>query len=229
MNEITNLIYSLEINYVNNSGITTSIHVRFHDDGLSVKRVKIGDVCITEETINGRVLSGKFENLNEYCGYRYDYKNGKKLLNINSQIPIDTAVSLINKKKMGTDFLTAKLVLSSLLRNDYRVVILNKGRLNISKTITAQNEKSEHCSLQKCAVLLKLNGEEQFIEQDKKIIYRIDDCVIENLQILEDDYVKSRFIELSTILSQNPQNYQELIEIKKQIQNMPTITEEKTL
>ena len=88
-----------EINFVNKAGLDSSIFVSFSDNGLKVKTVKVGNVCITEETINGRVLSGRIDNLDGYCGYRYDYQNGENLTNINPNIDINTAISLINKSK----------------------------------------------------------------------------------------------------------------------------------
>lgn len=220
MKEINNLIYTLEISYKNQSGIDTSISIKFCDNGLKVKSLKIGGTCVTEETINGRVLSGKFENLDGFCGYRYDYQNGENLLNINPNTPISTAISLINSTKMASDFISADLVLSSISRNDYRVVILKKGNLNITKTISAENEKSEHCSVQENIELLKLEGEESFVEQSKKRLYKIDNkCVIESDNVLVDSDIKLELSELADILSQHPQNYKELIEFKNQIQN----------
>ena len=56
MKKINNLIYALEINHINNSGLKISIFVQFNDDGLKIKSVKVGDVCVTEETINGRSI-----------------------------------------------------------------------------------------------------------------------------------------------------------------------------
>lgn len=233
MMKINNLNYALEINYINNLGLNVSIFVKFHDNGLEIKSIKLGDVCITEETIKGRVLSGKFEDSNEYCGYRYDYKKGGMLLNLNPQISIDEAVSLINKKGMESDFLSAQLVLSSILRNDYRVVILNEGRLKIIKTISALNDKSECCCLQESVDLLKLDGEESFVEQSKKTTYKIGDkCVVVETQTMIDCDDKSQFDQLANILSQNPQNYKELIKFKNQIQktsNINLINEVKTI
>lgn len=233
MKKINNLIYSLEIKYINNSGLATSVSVKFHDTGLKIKSIQVGTACITEETINGRILSGRFDNSNGYCGYRYDYQNGENLLNINPKTPLENTISIINKTKMDSAFISADLVLSSILRGDYRVVILNNGKLNVTKTISAENEKSEHCSLQECSNLLKLDGEDLFIELDNKIIYRIDDAYVveENKEIVDSD-IKSHLIELLSILNQNPQNYKELIELKNQIQKNiinNSINEEKTL
>lgn len=223
MKEINNLTYTLEIKYLNNLGVNIEISIKLHDNGLKIKSVRVGNVCVTEETINGRVLSGRIDDADKYCGYRYDYKNGENLININPNISISTATSLINKKKREHDFLSAELVLSSILRNDYRVVILKEGQLNVIKTISAVNEKSEHCSLQEKINLLKLDGEETFVEQDKKRVYSINGvCVSEKDQNLEDSDIKSYLIELLVILNQNPQNYKELIEFKTQIQKTLT-------
>ena len=176
------------------------------------------NVCITEETIKGRILSGKLEDSDICCGYKFDYKNGENVLSINPNITIDTATSLIEKKKMESAFLTAELVLSSILRNDYRVVILSKGSLKLTKTIYAENEKLEKCSLQECIDLLKLDGEESFIEQHKKRIYKIDEtCAIEENQPLVDSEIKLQLNDLLNIINQHPQNYKDLIKLKNQI------------
>lgn len=219
MKEINNLIFKLDINYTNNSGLDVSVFITLHDDGLEIKSIKVGNVSVTEETINGRVLSGRYDNSDGYCGYKYDYQNGENLLNINPNIPISTATSLINKTKVTSDFLSAKLVLSSILRNDYRVVILNEGNLNISKIVSAENEKSEKCSLQESMNLLKLEGEEIFVEQHNKRVYKInDDCLIEEAQIVSDSDIKKQLDELSCVIDQMPHNYKELIELKNKIQ-----------
>ncbi len=221
MSEISDLIYTLEINYTNNSWSNNSITLKIYDNGLEVKSVRVGDFCIIEKTINGRILSGELKSSNEYCGYMFDYQNGETLLNLNPKVHIDTAVSLINNKKMESDFLSAKLVLSSIMRNDYRVVILNKGSLNIIKTISAINEKSEHYGLQEKVDLLKLDGDESFVEQNKKVVYQMDDkCVVEENATLVDSNIKSQLNELSYILNQNPQNYKELIKFKNQIKKI---------
>ena len=233
MKKINNLIYTLEINFVNNEGVKSSISVKFCDDGLKVKSVKIGDVCITEETINGRVLSGRLDNLDGYCGYRYDYQNGENLLNINPDVSINDAVYLINKMKMESGFLTAELVLSSILRNDYRVVILKEGALNVIKTISAENENAEHCTIQESIDLLKIDGEENFAVQSKKRVYKIKgNFVVEENQSATENDIKSQLNELLSIIDFNPQNYKQLIEIKNKIQkenNSGLTNEEKSL
>lgn len=217
MNEIDKLSYSLEINFINKSGMDSSILIKFNDSGLKVKRVIVGNVCITEEAIKGRVLSGRIDNKDGYCGYRYDYENGENLLNINPNVPINTAVTLINKSKGEVDFLTAELVLSSIVRNDYRVLILNDGNLNIIKTIFAESEKTKLC-LKEFINLSKLEGDKSFIETDKKRVYTINDELVDETQLLEDGDIKTQLSSLSSIISMNPQNYKELIDIKNKIQ-----------
>ena len=211
MNAINNLSYTLEINYINKSGLDSTISIKFQDNGLKVKTIKIGNVCITEETLNGRILSGRLDNSEGYCGYRYDYQNGENLININPNIPIENAVYLINKNKGQSDFLTTELIFSSIVRNDYRVVILDEGNLNIVKTVSAENENLEHCCLQETINLSKSKDAESFIEQDKKRVYTINNRTIEEIQNCE----------LTDVMSQNPQNCKDLINIKNQIlQNM---------
>ena len=224
MKEIKDLIYTLQINYKNKLSVEISISNKIFDSGLEIKSIKIGDICITEETINGRVLSGRYDNLDEYCGYRYDYQNGETLLNINPNVSLDSAISLINKTKMGSEFIAAKMVFSSISRNDFRVVTLNDGRLNITKTISAENEKSENCSFQEIIELLKLDGEESFVPQYNKRIYKIgNECEVEENQTLVDSDVMLQINELIHILNQHPLNHKELIELKEQIQKRTII------
>lgn len=219
MNAINNLSYTLEINFVNKSGVNSTISIKYQDNGLKVKTVKIGNICITEETINGRVLSGRIDNSEGYCGYRYDYQNGENLININPKVPIETAISLINKSKKQPDFLTSELVFSSVVRNDYRVVILNSGDINIVKTVSAENENSQHCRLQETINLTKSKGDEVFIEQDKRRVCTINDKHINETQLSE----------LAEILGQNPQSCKNLIQIRNQIKQNYIINQEKTL
>ena len=224
MKEIKDLIYTLQINYKNKLSVEISISNKIFDSGLEIKSIKIGDICITEETINGRVLSGRYDNLDEYWGYRYDYQNGETLLNINPNVSLDSAISLINKTKMGSEFIAAKMVFSSISRNDFRVVTLNDGRLNITKTISAENEKSENCSFQEIIELLKLDGEESFVPQYNKRIYKIgNECEVEENQTLVDSDVMLQINELIHILNQHPLNHKELIELKEQIQKRTII------
>ena len=229
MKEINNLIYSLEINIVTTSSANSSISVRFNDDCLKIKTIKVGDVTVTEETINERVLSGRLDDSSKHCGYRYDYQNGENLLNINPNIPIDTAISLINKSKKKPGFLTTELVLSSILRNDYRVVILTEGNIEIIKTVSAKNENSEQCSVQETINLSKSKSDESFVETAKKRIYTIDDRMVEETQTSNDIKIKPLLRKLLDILNKQPKNCKELIETKKQIQQNHIINEGKLL
>lgn len=224
MNEINNLIYGLKINFTSKTGLDSSIFVSFGDNGLKVKSIRIGMDCITEETISGRVLSGKFDNLNGVCGYRFDYRNGENLININPNVSINDAVSLINRIKKEQDFLMAELILSSILRNDYRVVVLNEGNLNIIKTVSAENENAELCSVQENINLSKSMGDESLVVQNQSKVYQIGDkCIIDENEPGDDSEVKSQLSELLDILCKNPKTYKELIEIKKQIQEKTII------
>lgn len=218
MNEINNLTYTLEINFTNKAGLKTSISIKLHDNGLEIKSVKIGDVCVTEETINGRVLSGRLDNTDGYCGYRYDYQNGEVLTNINPSTPLNTATNLINDIKNNSEFTSAKLVLSSLLRNDYRVVILSEGSLNIIKTISAEDENGKNYSYQEVIDLVKQKGTESFAEQHKEKVYKIEDaCIVEETPNLTNSDIKYLLSQLIEIYNQNPKSYKDLIKFKTQI------------
>ena len=91
MEEINNLTYNIQINYVNISGLMVSISKKINDKGLETNSIQVGDICITEETINGRVLSGKYENSTSYCGYKYNFEknNEEYLVNINEDVLLE--------------------------------------------------------------------------------------------------------------------------------------------
>ena len=220
MKEINNLTYGVQIGYVNKLGEDVAIAVEMHDNGLVINSVQIGSVCVTEETIGGRVLSGRFENEEGFCGYRYDYENfGEELFNINPDVPLNTAISLINKTKMGSSVMSAKMILSSILRNDYRVVSFPEGSLNITKTISAENETAENCCFQENIVLSKQRGEDSCVEEYKETIYKVGDKVVtEEAQISDDNNANQTFADLIKIYNQNPKNYKELSSLKNQVE-----------
>ena len=103
---MNNLCYSIQTDFINDSGVKVTISRTMYDTGLEVNSTQIGDVCIVEETINGRVLSGMFKKGELECGYRYDYDNNSEyLININEEVPLNKAIEYINKTKMKQEFL----------------------------------------------------------------------------------------------------------------------------
>ena len=85
------------------------------------------------------------------------------------------------------------------------------------KTVSAQNENLENCSLQEKINLLKSSSEESFVETSKKRVYTIGTkCIVEESKAVDSD-IKSQLNELSYIISQHPQNYNNLIEVKNKI------------
>ena len=58
MESINNLSYELLLKYINNAGLNVSICTTIYDNGLESNSIRVGDICVTEETINGRILSG---------------------------------------------------------------------------------------------------------------------------------------------------------------------------
>ena len=223
METINDLTYELKINYINNNGVNVSMSTTVNDDGLEINSVKIGNVCITEETINGRVLSGRYDENNAFCGYKYNYEknDAEYLVSINPEISINDAVTLINKVKMTPEYLSTRMVFSSILRDDYRVFAIKKGNLNIIKTISAENEKSEKCVYQEIIDLTKTDDTSGFVEVNKKQIYKIDDkCIIENGQ-QSNSKIKLKLKKLLEIIKQNPNNHKKLISAKEEFQQMP--------
>ena len=219
MEEMHNLTYSIQVDYINAKGLNVSICKKVNDKGLETNLIKIGDVCITEETIKGRILSGRIDVNNTYCGYRYNYDKGadEYLVNLNDNVLLDTAVSMINKTKMQSDFLTARMVLVSVLRGDYRVLSLDKGNLSIIKTVTAENEQTEKCYVQENIVLTKNEGEKVFTETKKEMI-----CAINGNKNVEN--VKIKLKELIEVVNKNPYCYNELIVLKQSLKMAKSLT-----
>ena len=59
---MNNLTHELQIQYTNELGLNVSVLKKIYEGGLEVNSIQVGDICITEETINGRILSGRYEN-----------------------------------------------------------------------------------------------------------------------------------------------------------------------
>jgi hypothetical protein len=225
MKEINNLTYRLEIENLKNSEIETSITVEFNENGLKTKRIQAGDVCITEEMIGGRILGARLDSPDGYCGYKYDYQNNGVLLNLNPYGPDEEAASLaahlIRERQKNLDFQQADLVLSSILRNDYQVVILKEGDLKVTKTVSAENEKRENCCLQEIVNLSKSDGENSFVENHKTTVYKVNEDEVIETQTPIDSEIKSELKALSYIMSQHPQSCKDLAKIKEQIPESP--------
>jgi hypothetical protein len=227
MNAISNLTYELQIKYINNFGENVSIYKKICDNGLETNSFQIGDVCITEETINGRILSGRYDEQNVYCGYKYNYdRNDEKYLeNINKNILIEKASNLINNTKMKSNFLSAKMVLSAVSRNDYKIYAIKSGEITIKKKVTANNEKKEKCVLRKSIVLSKIDKQEVLSETNREITYKVgDECFVEDAKEDVDNDIKTKLKELIEILNKNPNNYKELIELKQCLAPTQTLT-----
>lgn len=227
-----NLTYQITIEYTNDFGKHVLISKKFHDNGLEENTTQVDNICITEETIQGRVLSGKYSNGTTPCGYRYDYEkyNNEYLTNINPTVPLNKAVDLINKTKMNSEFLSAKMVLSSLMRKDYKVVSLKSGTIDMTKTISATTENAELCLFQESISMTKDQGQSSFVHTHTKTTYQISDRSfsksVDHQKVTEqafitnnigteaslEDYAdtKSKLDLLTSVAAQNPTNYKEL-------------------
>ena len=173
-----NLSYEIKINYKNNLGLDVEIYAKISKTGLEEKTIQVGDTRITEETTKGRVLSGRYDKNDITCGYRYDKyeeNNSEEIFNINENIPLNTAVDLIEKIKKQKDFSLAKHVLIAIMHNDYNSCWLEKiDNLHITKTILSKDNNKGEYSFQEILNLAK-SKDDKFIEISKNQICKIDD------------------------------------------------------
>jgi hypothetical protein len=226
METLNNLAFFIQVDFINDSGHPVTISRKIQDNGLETNTIQVDDVLISEETINGRVFSGTFESKDYFCGYKYDYENGsgERLLNLNENVPLDTAINLINKTKSSPEFWNAKLMLSVLMRNDYKIYAIKQGSIDFSKSVSAENEKHQNCSYTEFLHLSKQSGEERFSEKGKEIAYEIDDKFISenDSNKKECEALKSEMKELVEIASLSPNDCKDLIKIKNVVQTTPT-------
>lgn len=226
METLNNLTFLIQVDFINDFGHSVTISRKIQDNGLETNTIQIDDILISEETIKGRVLSGTFESKDCFCGYKYDYENslGELLLNLNENIPLNTAINLINKTKSSPEFWNAKLVLSALMKKDYKVFALKRGNIDLTKSASAENESSQNCTYTEFLHLSKQGDEENFSEKGKEVTYEIDDKFISenDSNKKECESLKSKLKELVEIASQNPNDYKDLIQMKNLIQTTPS-------
>lgn len=215
MKELEKLTYLLEIEY-EDAGSTINLSLKFNDEGLKEKSVKVGNESVIEQYTNGRVLSGRFDRGNEHGGWEYDYQKGEVVYALeDSNMSVEDSENEIEKIKKK--FHSSDFVLYPILRNDYKNIALDEGSINVTRTLSAQNEKSEQCVLQEQIKLFKPEDDDCVKEESKKRIYKLNDREIEESQTLVDGVVKSQLMKLSEIMSQYPHNYHKLIELKNSI------------
>ena len=220
MNELT---FELKLNYVNENGEKVSISRKVCEDGLEISRVQVGDVCITEETICGRVLSGRIDGVENPGGYRYNYGvgAGELLENLNKEVPIGTAVNQINKTKMTREFLSAKMFFISISRDDYRVYQENKGDLEMVKIVTSKSEDLKEYCFQERTFISKAQGGKSFVEKGKERSLKIDgDYVLLGAQETRNEPYNEELEKLMEISRNSPHDYKDLLTLKNYM-NMP--------
>lgn len=230
MQEINNVEYCIQVDYINDSKSNVSVCKKLKDNGIEFNSIKVGDVCLEEETIKGRVLSGKLYNKDGCCGYKYNYENKTSdyLVNINENIPLDNAISLINKTKMKGDFLNAKMFFNLILRKDYKTISLQNKNINIIKSISAVNDSSDNYFYQEKTFISNFQ-DESFLEGKNEKTFKINgvDIVEKFSYNNQNEYVdldkssnvvKQKMKQLLEIVEQNPKNYKELMSIIDKIQ-----------
>lgn len=214
---LNNLSYEINVEYINDGELVFLTGLKMQDNGLEVSFTKMGDISITEEKIKGRVLSGRYDKQEMHCGYKFNYERTDKdyLQILNPDISLDKTVTLINDTKMSANFLLAKMVLSSIMRKDYRVLVLTKGKLKVEKIISAENEKKEKCHYCEIQNLVKSNKKSLFVEEQKEQIYEINgECYYKNSDDLKNSNIEQTLNELVQAFNNNPINYKVLIDIK---------------
>lgn len=213
-----NLIYSVGMSFVNNSGVTVSVRRTMDDTGLEVNYIQIGDTSVVEETVNGRVLSGSFKSDELECGYRYNYEldNEDYLVCTNSDVSLNKTVDLINKTKMKQEFMQGMLMFSVIVRRDYKTIFLNNPNITVSRLVMGMDDELNTYEYKEDLVISKEEQNVVFHQIDKKVT-----CIRNDEEESLDD--SKKFNDLSFIVEQNPRTYRELLDLLKKGEN-PTKT-----
>lgn len=230
MNSLSDLTYQIKVEYTNDNGSTVIISKQIEQNGIETTSTQVGDVCITEKTINGRILSGKLMNNELCCGYQYNYDGNREnyLININEEIPLDKSIPLINKTKMNSDFLVAKMTFLCALKKHYDVISLQNNAINLYKTVSASNNSNTY-NIEQNILIAKSKNIDTFEEIKNESIYRIDRNFIIEDNLSSDNnniydqmlynYLKSNLKDLLMIIEKNPNNSKALNAIISSIQN----------
>lgn len=204
---MSDLTYVIQVDYINDSNEKVSVSRTIYDTGLEVNSISVNGICVVEETINGRVLSGSYISKELECGYRYNYDVDtvdEYLVTTNKDLSLNDTVNLINKTKMKQEFLFAKLIFNMLLRKDYKVVTLKSPSLTMTRRASGVDEDCNVYSCEECLTICKNN--EFFEEFDRGVTCRINEMVI------SDDVDEDLFVELKQIIDKNPLTYKSLID-----------------
>ena len=219
MNQIKDITYIVQADYIDNAGQKVVVYRKTQDNGLETNYMQVGDIAITEETINGRVLSGKLTNDGFLCGYKYDYEqeSGEYLININENFPLDQAISLINKTKMNRGFLDAKMVFTAIQRRDPKIFALKGGNIDITRKVSATNENHHNFGFSEIISMQKLPTDESFTTSQVETTYTVNDSTIveHNTTTEQNDgnNIKLAVAELIVIANENPKTCKELAKV----------------
>ena len=233
MKTIDKLSYKIVVQYKTSTNTPITVSKSMDDLGYETNSIQIGDVCVTDKTIQGRVLSGTLNSSGTVCGYIYNYSknNDEYLTCINPNIPIDIATSLINKTKMTEDFIKARMVLISIMRQDNNIYALPSNTAKVTKTVSAIDEHNQQHVYKEQISLTKHKGTDTFVEKRKVRTYKVGKkSVTENHTLTNtttstlkaDDTIKNEVLALLDICNSNPQNYRELLHSKKSIPSIDT-------
>ena len=210
MQTIQEIVYELTVNYKNNNGDDVECCMRINDSGLETKSIQVGDTRITKETINGRVLSGRYEQKDILCGYVYDYSKYELPVSINENSSVQKAEDLIEETRKRQDFhLADSLIMYVSICKDKILSLKEVKDFKLTKTIIAKTAEEEELLLQEIT-MFKLKDKQYYSEESKQRIYKIDNSRVDMQNGLNKENDEHKFEKLIDILDKKPKNYLDL-------------------
>ena len=232
---LNNIEYEINVEYIDKTGKNISISHKMNDQGSEIKTIKIEDQTLTEETLNGRRVSASFNSKDEKCGFRFNYEEedpDKYLVSLTKDKTPEQAADIISHKtSVGSVFNEPRYILSPIQEGSLKIVMLESGEINVTRTVSAQNENSDNYLYKECVCLSKTNPEEECVEKSKASLYQINDIKVEeavNIQTVETEQnnegntegmsleeisdIKSKLDCLVKVAMANPKGYKKLQE-----------------
>ena len=216
------LTYIIQIDYINDFNEKVSVSRTIYDTGLVVNSISVNNICVVEETINRRILSGSYISEELECGYRYNYDavtSDEYLFTINKELSLNETVNLINKTKMKQEFGLSMMIFNMVLRKDYKVITLKESNIKVSRKVCASDDGVDVYEYEEILDLTK-RDEQQFDESIKRIVCKLNDNVLidEMHECDEEIYMNDmKFNVLKEALDQNFRTYRDLLNFLNQV------------
>lgn len=216
------LTYSIQVDFINDFGEAVSVGRVIYDTGLERNYICVNNICVVEETINGRVLSGSYISKELECGYRYNYDADTVddyLVTTNKELSLNDTVNLINKTKMKQEFGLSMMIFNMVLRKDYKVITLKESDIKVSRKVSMCDDCLDVYEYEEILHLDK-REDQQFEESKKRIVCRLNDAVEidETYECNEEGYMKDmKFNGLKEIVGKNFRTYRDLLNFLNQV------------